>query len=116
MDLIWQRLPATVELTLAAMLLSIVVGLPLGLYAGLYPESSISRVIMAGSIFGFSLPSFWGGLMLIMVFAVMLGWLPSTGRGAPISWGKSRPSYGSPGFPARENRPSPISLRKSWRA
>jgi len=54
---------------------------PLGLYAGLYPEGVAARTIMAGSILGFSLPTFWVGLMLIMVFAVELGWLPSTGRG-----------------------------------
>jgi peptide/nickel transport system permease protein len=58
-----------------------VLGIPLGLYAGLYPTSPVSRGIMATSILGFSLPTFWVGLMLIMVFAVMLGWLPSTGRG-----------------------------------
>jgi peptide/nickel transport system permease protein len=83
-DLIAQRLPATIELTLAAMVLSISIGLPLGLYAGLFPETLFARGIMAGSIFGFSLPSFWIGLMLIMVFAVMLGWLPSTGRGETV--------------------------------
>ena len=80
-DLLMQRLPATLELTIVALLLSLVVGIPLGIYAGLYPESLFSRTIMAGSILGFSLPSFWVGLMLIMFFAVMLGWLPSTGRG-----------------------------------
>jgi peptide/nickel transport system permease protein len=47
-----------------------------------YPEGALARTIMAGSILGFSLPTFWVGLMLIMVFAVQLGWLPSTGRGA----------------------------------
>jgi peptide/nickel transport system permease protein len=61
--------------------MSIVFGIPLGLYAGLYPDSIAARTIMAGGILGFSLPTFWVGLMLIMVFAVQLGWLPSTGRG-----------------------------------
>jgi peptide/nickel transport system permease protein len=61
--------------------MAILIGIPLGLYAGLKPESPISKTIMAGSILGFSLPTFWVGIMLIMVFAVMLGWLPSTGRG-----------------------------------
>ncbi|MCX7381198.1 MAG: ABC transporter permease [Alphaproteobacteria bacterium] len=79
--LIAQRMPATMELAVTAVLLSIVLGIPLGLYAGLRPNSFAGRSIMAGSIFGFSLPSFWVGLMLIMVFAVQLGWLPSTGRG-----------------------------------
>jgi len=82
LTLIAQRMPATMELAVTAVLLSIVFGIPLGLYAGLYPDSVAARTIMAGGILGFSLPTFWVGLMLIMVFAVQLGWLPSTGRGA----------------------------------
>lgn len=81
LKLILQRMPATLELAFGAMFLSILIGLPLGLYAGLRPNSPVSKTIMAGSILGFSLPTFWVGLMLIMVFAVQLGWLPSTGRG-----------------------------------
>ena len=80
--LIGQRMPATMELAVTAMLLSIVIGIPLGLYAGLHPDGVLGRATMAGSILGFSLPSFWVGLMLILVFAVSLGWLPSSGRGA----------------------------------
>jgi peptide/nickel transport system permease protein len=79
--LIAQRMPATMELAVTAVLLSIVIGVPLGLYAGMRPDGLLGRSIMAGSILGFSLPTFWVGLMLIMVFAVQLGWLPSTGRG-----------------------------------
>jgi len=79
--LIVERMPATLELALTSIVLAIVLGIPLGLYAGLYPNSVLSRGIMATSILGFSLPTFWVGIMLIMVFAVMLGWLPSTGRG-----------------------------------
>jgi peptide/nickel transport system permease protein len=86
LKLILQRMPATLELALAAFLLAIVFGIPLGMYAGLRPESPASRAIMAGSILGFSLPTFWVGLMLIMVFAVILGWLPSTGRGDFMTW------------------------------
>ncbi|HET7297218.1 MAG TPA: ABC transporter permease [Burkholderiales bacterium] len=86
LKLILQRMPATLELALAAFLLAIVFGIPLGMYAGLKPDSPASRAIMAGSILGFSLPTFWVGLMLIMVFAVMLGWLPSTGRGDFMTW------------------------------
>lgn len=81
LKVIVQRMPATLELAFAAIAMAIVLGIPLGLYAGLYPSSPVSRTIMATSIFGFSLPTFWVGLMLIMVFAVILGWLPSTGRG-----------------------------------
>lgn len=81
LQLILNRMPATLELAFGAMFLALLVGLPLGLYAGLKPHSPVSKGIMAGSILGFSLPTFWVGLMLIMVFAVQLGWLPSTGRG-----------------------------------
>ncbi len=81
LKLIIMRMPATLELALSALFLAIVLGIPLGIYAGLRPKSPISGVIMGGSILGFSLPTFWVGLMMIMLFAVMLGWLPSTGRG-----------------------------------
>ena len=81
LKLIAQRMPATLELAVTAVLFSVIFGVPLGLYAGLKPNGFLGRAIMAGSILGFSLPSFWVGLMLIMVFAVQLGWLPSTGRG-----------------------------------
>jgi peptide/nickel transport system permease protein len=83
-DLILQRMPATVELALAAMVIAIALGIPLGLWAGLRPRSFAGKTIMAGSILGFSLPTFWVGLMLIMVFSVILGWLPSTGRGQTV--------------------------------
>jgi peptide/nickel transport system permease protein len=83
-ELILQRMPATLELALAAMLIAIALGIPLGLYAGLKPDSMLAKSIMAGSILGFSLPTFWVGLMLIMLFSVQLGWLPSTGRGETV--------------------------------
>lgn len=81
LKLILHHMPATVELALTALILAIVIGIPLGLIAGLYPDNIGSKTIMAGSILGFSLPTFWVGLMMIMLFAVYLGWLPSTGRG-----------------------------------
>jgi peptide/nickel transport system permease protein len=81
LGLILERMPATMELAIAAMLIAVLLGLPLGLWAGLKPNGFAGRTIMAGSILGFSLPTFWVGLMLIMVFSVMLGWLPSNGRG-----------------------------------
>ena len=84
-DLILQRMPATVELALTAMIIAIVLGLPLGLWAGLHPDAPSAKAIMAGSILGFSLPTFWVGLMLIMVFSVWLGWLPPTGRGQTVN-------------------------------
>jgi len=83
--LILQHMPATLELAFTALLLAIVIGIPLGLYAGLFPERRVSKGIMACSILGFSLPTFWVGLMLIILFAVELGWLPSTGRGDTVS-------------------------------
>ncbi|MDD9877294.1 MAG: ABC transporter permease [Magnetovibrio sp.] len=84
LGIIVQRMPATFELALAALLMAIVIGIPLGVFAGLKPEARTSKVIMTGSILGFSLPTFWVGLMFIMVFAVVLGWLPSTGRGETV--------------------------------
>jgi peptide/nickel transport system permease protein len=83
---ILQRLPATMELAVCALVMAVIFGIPLGLYAGLKPDGFLSRLIMTGSILGFSLPTFWVGLVLIMVFAVQLGWLPSGGRGetAPL--------------------------------
>jgi peptide/nickel transport system permease protein len=85
LELILQRMPATVELALSAMVIAIVLGLPLGLWAGLKPDTTSAKAIMAGSILGFSLPTFWVGLMLIMVFSVWLGWLPPTGRGETVN-------------------------------
>ena len=83
-QLILERLPATLELAVTAMLLSIALGIPLGLWAGLKPESIAAKTIMTGSLLGFSLPTFWVGLMLIMLFSVWLGWLPSGGRGPTL--------------------------------
>jgi len=82
--LIFERMPATLELVSIAMLISIGLGIPLGLLAGLRPNSLAGRAIMGFSILGFSLPTFWVGLMFIMLFAVQLGWLPSSGRGQTV--------------------------------
>ena len=81
LEIIFERMPATMELAVLAMVISVFLGIPLGLYAGLRPNSPFSRIIMTSSIVGFSLPTFWVGLLLILFFAVTLGWLPSTGRG-----------------------------------
>jgi peptide/nickel transport system permease protein len=83
--LILYHMPATLELAFSALFLAVVIGIPLGLYAGLYPDKAVSKGIMASSILGFSLPTFWVGLMLIILFAVELGWLPATGRGDTVS-------------------------------
>ena len=84
-SLIFERMPATVELAMCAMGIAITLGIPLGLVAGIKPDAWYSKTIMAGSICGFSLPTFWVGLMMIMIFSVYLGWLPSTGRGQTVS-------------------------------
>jgi len=82
--LIMERLPATLELAVSALVLAVAIGLPLGLLAGIKPDSLAGRMISAASILGFSLPTFWVGIMLITVFAVELRWLPSGGRGATV--------------------------------
>ena len=80
MGLIFERMPATMELAVASLILSLLIGLPMGVYAGLRPHAVGSKAIMTGSILGFSLPNFWVGLMLIMVFAVLLPDLIPGGR------------------------------------
>ena len=75
--LILERLPATLELTVAALVFAIIVGIPLGLLAGLNTESLIGRGILSSSILFFSLPTFWVGLMMILLFSINLGWLPT---------------------------------------
>jgi|TARA_B110000238_G_C16138757_1_gene445119 peptide/nickel transport system permease protein len=84
LKMIVERMPATLELAFLAIFISVIVGLPLGMIAGINPDSGFSRTIMGGSILGLSLPSFWIGLMLILLFAVQLGWLPSFGRGETV--------------------------------
>jgi peptide/nickel transport system permease protein len=83
-DLILDRMPATLELALVALIISIGIGIPAGLAAGLAPRSTAGRVIMTGSILGFSVPNFWLGLMLILLFAVELKVLPAGGRGETV--------------------------------
>ena len=84
LQLIFSRLPATLELTLAAVLSAALIGVPLGMYAGYKPDSLAAKIIMAVSILGFSVPTFWVGLVLIFTFAVELGWLPAGNRGATV--------------------------------
>ncbi|MFG6564965.1 ABC transporter permease [Sulfitobacter sp. 1A13421] len=80
-DLVFSRFPATLELVLTSVLIAVGVGIPAGLWAGYRPESLGAKMIMALSVLGFSVPTFWIGMLLIMGFAVELGWLPSGGRG-----------------------------------
>jgi peptide/nickel transport system permease protein len=83
-ELILSRMPATLELAFVALLIAVGIGIPAGLVAGLAPRSPLSRGIMAGSILGFSVPNFWLGLMLILLFAVELKVLPAGGRGETV--------------------------------
>ena len=85
LELIFSRLPATLELALLAVVGATIIGIPLGIIAGYKPEHPVSRTIMAVSILGFSMPSFWVGLILILTFAVELGWLPAGGRGQTVT-------------------------------
>jgi len=85
LQLIFSRLPATLELTLVAVIGATLLGVPLGMYAGYRPDSAVSKGIMAFSVIGFSVPTFWIGLVLIFTFAVQLGWLPAGNRGETIS-------------------------------
>ena len=86
-QLIGERLPATLELSLCAAVLALVVGLPMGIYTGLHRNSWVSRFMLAGSLIGVSLPTFLIGILLILVFSVVLGVLPSSGRGDVVDLG-----------------------------
>jgi len=84
LSLIISKLPATMELALLALVFAVFLGVPLGMIAGLKPNSLAGKTIMTGSILGFSLPNFWQGMMLILLFAVVLKVLPSGGRGDTV--------------------------------
>ena len=84
-QVIVERMPATLELAGSAIVITVLFGIPLGVWAGLKPESWSGRIITSGSILGFSLPTFWIGLLFILFFAVDLDWLPSSGRGETIA-------------------------------
>ena len=81
LDLIVERLPATLEIAVLAMIIGLSVGIPLGIYSGIKNNSRGSRVISFFSTIGYSTPNFWQAILLIMVFAVFLKWLPASGRG-----------------------------------
>jgi peptide/nickel transport system permease protein len=85
--LIVERLPATLELSLVAAALALAIGIPVGIYTGLHRYSWVSQLLLAGSLVGISLPTFLIGILLILVFAVILGWLPSFGRGETVALG-----------------------------
>jgi peptide/nickel transport system permease protein len=83
-----ERLPATLELVFVAAVMALAIGVPLGVYTGLHRDGAISRMLLTASLIGISLPTFLIGILLILVFSVWLGWLPSFGRGATVDlWG-----------------------------
>ena len=81
LTLMAERFPATLELAVCALIIAVMIGLPLGIYSGLRPDGWPARIIMSLSVLGISIPTFWLGLMMIIVFSVILGWLPVSGRG-----------------------------------
>ena len=86
--LILHYMPATLELAFLGLVFSVLLGVPIGIYAGYRSQRWQGRAIMTGTVFGFSLPNFWVGMLLILIFSVHLQWLPSTGRADPITvWG-----------------------------
>src|SRR5699024_12086948 len=85
--LLKDRLPATVELSVVAALMALLIGLPLGVYTALNPKGVVSQGILAISLVGISLPTFLIGILLILFMSVMLGWLPSYGRGEVVQIG-----------------------------
>ncbi len=85
--LIMDRFPATLELALAAAVFALLLGIPMGVYTGIHRESFLSKSFLTISLVGISLPTFLIGILLIYVFAVTLGWLPSFGRGETVRIG-----------------------------
>jgi len=87
-SLIAQRLPATLELAGTASVLAFAVGVPMGVYTGIHRDTALSRLFMVVSLVGVSLPTFLLGILLILLFSVWLGWLPSFGRGPVVHLGR----------------------------
>jgi peptide/nickel transport system permease protein len=85
--LISDRLPATLELSLVAAIFALAAGIPMGVYTALRPRSWFSQLLLAVSLAGVSLPTFLIGILLILIFSVYLGWLPSFGRGDVVALG-----------------------------
>ena len=86
-QIIMEKMPATLELSFAAGVIALVVGVALGVFTGLRPRAASSRLLLAGSLVGVSLPTFLIGILLILVFSVWLRWLPSYGRGPTVQFG-----------------------------
>jgi peptide/nickel transport system permease protein len=86
-QIIAERLPATLELSFTAAIIAFALGVPMGVYTGLHREGFLSRLLLAASLIGVSLPTFLIGILLIVVFSVVLGWFPSFGRGDVVQLG-----------------------------
>ncbi|HAU10868.1 MAG TPA: ABC transporter permease [Gammaproteobacteria bacterium] len=86
-ELLVERLPATLELSGIAALFALLVGIPMGVYTGLYPTRWLSKIFLSISLIGISLPTFLIGILLILLFGVTLGWLPTFGRGEVVAIG-----------------------------
>ncbi len=82
-----ERMPATLELAAVAAVYALLLGIPMGVYSGLYPNTALSRAFQAISLIGISLPTFFVGVLLILLFGVVLGWLPTFGRGETMQIG-----------------------------
>ena len=94
--LIAERLPATLELATVAAGMALIIGIPMGVYAALRRGTWASQLIMTVSLLGVSLPTFLIGILLILVFAVILGWFPSFGRGDVVQMGGGRADWSRP--------------------
>lgn len=81
MDIVMERIPATLELAILGMFFAIILGIPMGVIASVKPNSILSRSLMFFSLSGISIPVFWSGMVLVLIFSIHLGWLPSSGRG-----------------------------------
>ncbi len=92
-NLIAERFPATIELSLAAAIFAVVIGIPMGVYTGIHRDSWLSKIFMTVSLIGISLPTFLTGILLIYLFSVKLGLLPSFGRGEVVQIGFWRTGF-----------------------
>jgi peptide/nickel transport system permease protein len=86
-ELIAQRLPATLELVLVSAVMALAIGVPMGVYTGLHRHAWLSRIFLTVSLIGISLPTFLIGILMILIFGVWLGWLPTFGRGGTVALG-----------------------------
>ena len=92
-EMIADRIPATLELGIVALLISLIVGIPAGVYTALKPRGAITQTLLMTTLIGVSVPTFVIGIMLIFLFGVQLGWLPTFGRGGTVDLGGWQTSF-----------------------